>query len=59
MKGSTKDRIEGKFHEVKGSIKAAVGNAVHSPKVSLAGQTEKIAGKAQEKLGKAQKSIGR
>jgi uncharacterized protein YjbJ (UPF0337 family) len=59
MKGSTKDRIEGKFHEAKGSIKVAVGNAVHSPGVSLAGHTEKIAGKAQEKLGKAQKTIGR
>lgn len=59
MKDSTKERMEGKFHEVKGSIKAAVGNAVHSPRVSLAGQTEKIAGKAQEKLGKAQKTMGR
>jgi uncharacterized protein YjbJ (UPF0337 family) len=59
MKGSTKDRIEGKFHEVKGSIKAAVGNAVHSPSVSLAGHTEKIAGKAQETRGKAQKTIGK
>jgi uncharacterized protein YjbJ (UPF0337 family) len=59
MKGSTKDRMEGKFHEVKGSLKVAVGNAVHSPSVSLAGQTEKIAGKAQEKLGKAKKTIGK
>ena len=32
MKASTKDQMEGKFHEVKGSIKAAVGNAlVNSP----------------------------
>jgi len=59
MKASTKDQMEGKFHEVKGSIKAAVGNALHSPKVSLAGHTEKIAGKAQEKMGHAQKSLGR
>ena len=59
MKDSTKDRMEGKFHEVKGSIKAAVGNAVHSPRVSLEGHTEKIAGKAQETRGKVQKSIGR
>jgi uncharacterized protein YjbJ (UPF0337 family) len=59
MKDSTKDRMEGKFHEVKGSINAAVGNAVHCPSVSLAGHTDKIAWKAQEKLGKAQKTIGR
>jgi uncharacterized protein YjbJ (UPF0337 family) len=59
MKGSTKDRMEGKFHEVKGSIKAAVGNATHNPSMSFGGHTEKIAGKAQEKLGKAQKSLGK
>ena len=59
MKGSTTNRMEGKFHEAKGSIKVAVGNAVNSPKVSLEGHTEKLAGKAQEKLGKAQKSLGR
>ena len=59
MKSSTKDRMEGKFHEVKGSIKAGVGNAVHSPSVSLEGHTEKIAGKAQEKLGKAEEKLGK
>jgi uncharacterized protein YjbJ (UPF0337 family) len=59
MKGSTKDRVEGKFHEAKGSVKEAVGNAFNKPNVALEGKTEKIAGKAQETLGKAKKIIGR
>ena len=59
MKDSTKDRVEGKYHEVKGSVKEAVGKAVNSTKIAIEGKTEKIAGKAQEKLGEAKKIIGR
>ena len=59
MKGSMKDRMEGKYHEVKGSVKEAVGKAVNSPKIAMEGKTEKIAGKAQEKLGEVKKIIGR
>lgn len=59
MKESTKNKVEGKFHEVKGSIKAAVGNAVNNPRVAVAGHTEKIAGKAQANLGKVEEKLGK
>ena len=59
MRDSTKDRVEGKFHEVKGSVKEVIGKAVHSPRVALEGHNEKTVGRIQEDLGKARKAIGR
>ena len=58
MKASTKDRVEGKFHEVKGSVKESVGNAVNNPRVETEGRNEKIGGKVQETLGKIKKTLG-
>lgn len=57
MKESTKERIEGKFHEVKGKTKEATGEAVGNPKVALEGRREKVAGKVQEKVGKVKKEF--
>jgi uncharacterized protein YjbJ (UPF0337 family) len=59
MKGSTKDKMAGKFHEVKGKIKEVIGETVNSPIMTIKGQTEKIAGIAQEKLGQAKKILGK
>jgi len=59
MKASTKNRLEGTYHEMKGAVKEAVGKTVNSPRVAIAGHVEKTAGKAQAKVGKAEKIIGR
>jgi uncharacterized protein YjbJ (UPF0337 family) len=59
MKGSTRNLVEGKYHEVKGEVKAAIGKAVSSPKVALQGQAEKIAGKVQKTLSKVKKAVGK
>jgi len=59
MKGSTKDMVEGKFHEIKGKIKEIVGETVNSPKLAIEGRNEKIAGFVQEKFGKAKKTVGK
>jgi uncharacterized protein YjbJ (UPF0337 family) len=59
MKASTKDRLEGKYHEIKGTVKVAIGKAVNSPRVAIAGRVEKAAGIVQVKVGKAEKVIGR
>ena len=40
MKNSTKDQVKGKFHEVKGSVKEAVGKAINNPKVAIEGYNE-------------------
>lgn len=57
MRSSTKEQVQGKFHEMKGSAKVAVGNALHSPGVAAEGHTEKLAGKAQANLGKAKEKL--
>jgi uncharacterized protein YjbJ (UPF0337 family) len=46
-----KDRVEGSAHQVKGSIKEAVGNATGDAKLQSEGQIEKTAGKIQNAVG--------
>jgi uncharacterized protein YjbJ (UPF0337 family) len=57
MKMSTKDRVEGKYHEAKGAVKETVGNATGSPDLAARGRDEKNAGKALNKIGQAEKTI--
>jgi uncharacterized protein YjbJ (UPF0337 family) len=57
MKSSTKDQAEGKFHEVKGSIKEIAGKLSDNPKLEGEGTGEKIAGKVQEKIGQFEKVL--
>jgi uncharacterized protein YjbJ (UPF0337 family) len=58
MKASTKDKIVGKIHEVKGKIKEEVGNATTDPNLEVSGNTEKNAGKVQKWIGRAEKAVG-
>ena len=55
MKPSTKDQVEGKFHEVKGKVKEKAGQAAGNPYVEADGQTENLAGKIQKKAGQVEK----
>ena len=38
MKSSTRDNAEGKFHNVKGTIKEAVGKLTDNPKLQVEGK---------------------
>jgi len=58
MKQSTKDKANGKFHEVKGKVKEKVGRATNNPDLEAEGQVEKIGGKVQKKLGQVEKLLG-
>jgi uncharacterized protein YjbJ (UPF0337 family) len=51
MNTSTKDKIEGKFHELKGKAKQKAGQAAGNPNVESEGQVENLAGKVQKKIG--------
>jgi uncharacterized protein YjbJ (UPF0337 family) len=51
MKPSTKDKAEGKYHEVKGKIKEMAGELTDNPKLEAEGTSEKVAGKVQKKIG--------
>jgi uncharacterized protein YjbJ (UPF0337 family) len=57
MKNSTKDEIEGKFHEMKGNLKKKAGEITNNPRLKAEGQLEKSAGKVQQKLGRLEKVL--
>ncbi|HKM68005.1 MAG TPA: CsbD family protein [Candidatus Acidoferrum sp.] len=54
MKPSTKDKTKGKFHQLKGALKAKVGKATNNRRLQAAGIGEEVAGQIQLKLGKAE-----
>jgi uncharacterized protein YjbJ (UPF0337 family) len=58
MKPSTEDEVKGKLHEVKGTIKEAVGEATTDPNLEISGIVEKHAGKVQQIIGHAEKAVG-
>ena len=55
MNPSTKNKIAGKIHEVKGSIKEKVGELTNDPDLEGEGIGENIAGKVQKKIGQVEK----
>ena len=55
MENSTQDRVEGKFHEMKGKAKEKVGQVTNNPNLETEGQDEKVAGKVQKKIGDVEK----
>jgi uncharacterized protein YjbJ (UPF0337 family) len=59
MKQSTKDKAKGRFHEVKGKVKAKVGRATNSPGLEAEGLGEQIGGKVRQKLGQVEKALGK
>jgi uncharacterized protein YjbJ (UPF0337 family) len=55
MKDSTKDKVEGAAHEVKGAVKEKVGRATNDPNLEAEGNDEKVGGKVQKKVGDIEK----
>jgi len=55
MKDSTKDKIEGKVHEVKGAIKEKIGQQTGNTQTEAEGLDEKLSGKIQKKVGDVEK----
>jgi uncharacterized protein YjbJ (UPF0337 family) len=58
MKSSTKDKVEGKLHEVNGGIKEEVEKATSGPNLEVSGKAEKKAGKVQAWIGRVEKAVG-
>jgi uncharacterized protein YjbJ (UPF0337 family) len=59
MNESTKDKIKGTAHDVKGTIKEKVGRATNDPNLEDEGTAEKVAGKVQKKAGDVEKVFGK
>lgn len=57
MKDSTKDKVEGAAHELKGAVKEKVGRATNNPDLETEGTAEKLGGKVQKKVGDIEKAI--
>lgn len=55
MNDSTKDKLEGTVHEVKGTVKEKVGRATNDPDLEAEGTGEKVGGKVQKKVGDIEK----
>jgi uncharacterized protein YjbJ (UPF0337 family) len=55
MKDSTRDKVQGTTHEVKGGVKEKVGKVVGNPDLQDEGTAEKIDGKIQKKVGDIEK----
>jgi uncharacterized protein YjbJ (UPF0337 family) len=55
MKPSTKDQVQGKLHELKGSAKEKAGQVTNDPDLTAKGQDEKVAGTVQKKVGQIEK----
>ena len=52
---STNDQIKGALHEVKGAVKAKVGQAANNPTLEAEGHDERLTGKVQRKVGQIEK----
>ena len=57
MKESTKDKVEGALHQVKGAVKEKVGRATKNPNLEAEGTDEKLGGKIQKKVGDIEKVV--
>jgi len=59
MKSSIRDKAEGTFHEVKGTLKEVAGKLSDNPKLQVKGTAEKIAGQVQGKIGQVKQVFGK
>lgn len=59
MKSGIRDKTEGMFHEVKGTIKEVAGKLSDNPKLEVEGSIEKIAGKVRTKVGQIKQVFGK
>ena len=57
MKRSTKNKAEGIFHELKGTIKGKAGKLANNPGLEAKGMVEKIAGKIQKSFGRMEEVV--
>jgi uncharacterized protein YjbJ (UPF0337 family) len=52
-----KDEVKGKAKQIKGAIKAKVGEMTNNPRLEAEGEAERREGKVQEKVGKVRRKV--
>jgi uncharacterized protein YjbJ (UPF0337 family) len=55
MKDSTKDKVQGAAHDLKGKVKEKIGQVTNDPDLQDEGTAEKVGGKIQKKVGDIEK----
>lgn len=58
MRSSTRNLMIGMFHEMKGTVKAAVGNTMNNRWMAFSGHVERIGGKARTNFGRVERACG-
>jgi len=59
MKSSTRDRAEGTFHQMKGTVKEVAGKLSDNKELEAEGADEKMTGTVQEKIGQVKAVLGK
>jgi len=59
MKSSTRDRAEGTFHQMKGTVKEVAGKLSDNQELEAEGAHEKMTGTVQEKIGQVKAVLGK
>ena len=57
MKPSMKNTAAGKFHELKGKVRAKAGQLTNNPGLQIKGTMEEAAGKVQGIIGQTEKAL--
>jgi uncharacterized protein YjbJ (UPF0337 family) len=53
-----KAEVKGRGKQIKGAIKAKVGEMINNPSLEAEGEAERREGKVQEKVGKVRRKVG-
>lgn len=59
VKSSTRDKIKGAAHQVKGAVKEKAGKALGRPNLQDRGAAEKVGGTIRQKVGDVKKVFGK
>lgn len=58
MSTPNRDEVEGKFDQVKGSVKETIGGATGDRDLEAEGQADRASGNVQEGFGEAKRKVG-
>ena len=58
MRASTKNLLLGRFHRMRGSVRATVGNSLNMRRLWFTGHMERLGGTARMNFGRMERGLG-
>jgi uncharacterized protein YjbJ (UPF0337 family) len=55
--GNGTERVKGKAEEIKGAVKATIGDLIHNDQLHAEGHAEQVAGQSRQELAKAEERV--